>query len=115
MVILGCTTAAMAQVKRTELQRHDLGIPGREAIQVVISFEPAASFGKHSHPGEEIIYVLEGEIEYKVEGKAPVTLRKGEVLFIPAGAIHEARNIGQVEARELATYIVDKTKPLIKL
>lgn len=102
-------------IRRVDLQRHDLGVPGFEAVQVRVEFDPGASFGKHSHPGEEIIYVLEGSLEYEVEGKSPVTLGAGEVLFIPAGAIHAARNVGSVTASELATYIVEKGKPLLTL
>ena len=110
--------AAQAQtsgVKRTDLQRHDLSVPGREAIQVRVDLAPGVAFGKHTHPGEEIIYVLEGALEYEVEGKPPVTLRAGDVLFIPAGAIHSARNVGNVTGSELATYIVEKGKPLLTL
>src|SRR4051812_27929670 len=102
-------------VKRTELQRHDISIAGHEAVQVRIDFDPGTGFGKHTHPGEEIIYVLEGLLEYQVEGKSPVTLKAGEVLFIPAGTIHSAKNVGSVNAAELATYIVEKGKPLVTL
>jgi len=70
---------------------------------------------KHSHPGEEIIYVLEGTFEYEVEGKPPVTLKAGGVLFIPAGTNHSAKNVGSGTAAELATYIVEKGKPLVVL
>jgi len=76
--------AQQSGIKRTDLQRHDLGVPGREAVQVRVDIEPGVAFGKHTHPGEEIIYVLEGSLEYEVEGKAPVTLKAGDVLFIPA-------------------------------
>lgn len=100
-------------VKRTELQRYDLSTPGREVIQSRIDFEPGVAFGNHSHPGEEIIYVIEGTFEYKVEGKPAVTLKAGEVLFIPAGVVHAAKNVGRVNAAELATYVVEKGKTLV--
>src|SRR5262245_24446841 len=99
--------------KRTELQRHDLSVPGREVIQVRVEIGPEPI--RHTHPGEEIIYVLEGSIEYEIEGKAPVTLKGGDVLFVPAGAIHAAKNVGKGTAAELATYIVEKGKPLVTL
>jgi quercetin dioxygenase-like cupin family protein len=102
-------------IERTDLQRHDLDVPGREVIQARVTFAPGAAFGRHRHPGEEIIYVLEGSLEYVVEGKPPVTLRAGEVLFIPTGAIHSARNVGSVNAAELATYVVEKGKPILEL
>jgi quercetin dioxygenase-like cupin family protein len=101
--------------KRTDLQRHDLSIPGREAIQVRVDIGPGEVAPRHKHPGEEIIYVLEGALEYEIEGKPPVTLKAGDVLFIPYGAIHSARNVGSVNAAELATYIVEKGKPLVEL
>jgi quercetin dioxygenase-like cupin family protein len=109
--------AAQAQpgVKRTELQRHDLGVPGREVVQVRVDLAPGVAFPPHRHPGEEIIYVIEGSWEYQVEGKPPVTLKAGDVLFIPAGTIHAAKNVGSGNAAELATYIVEKGKPLLEL
>ena len=100
-------------IKRTDLQRHDLSVPGREVVQVRVDFAPGVAFGKHSHPGEEIVYVLEGSLEYQVEGKPPVTLKAGEVLFIPAGTIHAAKNVASGNGAELATYVVEKGKPLL--
>ena len=105
--------AEQSGVKRTDLQRHDLSVPGREVVQVRVDFAPGVAFGKHSHPGEEIVYVIEGLLEYQVEGKPPVTLKAGEVLFIPAGTIHAARNVGSGNGAELATYVVEKGKPLV--
>ena len=107
--------AQQAGIKRTDLQRHDLSVPGREAVQVRVDLDPGVAFGKHTHPGEEIIYVLEGSLEYQIEGKPPVTLKAGDVLFIPAGTIHSARNVGSGTGSELATYIVEKGKPLLTL
>jgi quercetin dioxygenase-like cupin family protein len=100
-------------IKRTDLQRHDLSVPGREVVQVRVDLAPGVAFGKHSHPGEEIVYVIEGVLEYQVEGRPPVTLEAGEVLFVPAGAIHAAKNVGRGNGAELATYIVEKGKPLV--
>ncbi|MGX1171052.1 quercetin dioxygenase-like cupin family protein [Bradyrhizobium sp. USDA 372] len=105
--------AAQAGVTRTDLQRHDLSTPGREAVQVRVDLAPGVAFRRHTHPGEEIIYVLAGAIEYDVEGKPPVTLRAGDVLFIPAGTVHAAKNVGGETASELATYIVAKDRPLL--
>jgi quercetin dioxygenase-like cupin family protein len=100
-------------IKRTDLLRHDLSVPGREIVQVRVDFAPGVAFGKHSHPGEEIAYVLEGSLEYQLEGKPPVTLKAGEALFIPAGTVHAAKNVGKGNGAELATYIVEKGKPLV--
>ena len=107
--------AQLVGTKRTDLQRHDLSIPGREVVQVIVELAPGVTAPAHTHPGEEIIYVIEGLWEYQVEGKPPVTLKAGEVLFIPAGTIHSARNVGSANGVELATYIVEKGKPLLTL
>jgi quercetin dioxygenase-like cupin family protein len=119
VLIDGCQSSPAMEgelkIKRTGLQRNDLSVSGWETVQVRIDFDPGAAFGRHSHPGEEVIYVLEGLFEYEVEGKPPVTLKAGDVLFIPAGTIHAARNIGQTNAAELATYIVEKGKQLVVL
>lgn len=105
--------AQQVGVKRTDLQQHDLSITGHEVVQAIVEIAPGVTAAKHWHPGEEIIYVLEGSLEYQVEGKPPVTLKAGDVLFIPARAIHSAKNVGSGRGAELATYVVEKGKPLV--
>jgi quercetin dioxygenase-like cupin family protein len=105
--------AQLGGTKRTDLQRHDLSAPGREVIQARVEIAPGVASAKHSHPGEEIVYVLEGSLEYQVDGKPPVTLNAGDVLFVPAGTNHLAKNVGKGPGVELATYIVEKGKPLL--
>ena len=112
---LDTVRAQQPGVTRTPLQRHDLSTPDREMVQVRVDFAPGVTFPPHSHPGEEIVYVIEGVLEYRVEGKPPVTLKAGEVLFIPAGVVHGVTNVGSSSAAELATYIVEKGKPLVVL
>lgn len=104
-----------AGTTRTDLQRHDLSIRGREVFQARVDFAPGASFPRHKHPGEEIIYVLEGALEYDVDGRAPIVLKAGDVLFVPYGVVHAAKNVGTTHAAELATYVVEKGKPLVEL
>ena len=121
MLILGAgftldvMRAQQAEIKRTDLQRHDLSIAGREVVQVRVDIPAGTAFPKHSHPGEEMVYMIEGVLEYRLEGKSPVTLKAGEVLFIPAGVVHEVKNVGSSNGAELATYIVEKGKPLLTL
>ena len=115
VLTLQVAQAQQAGVKRTDLQRHDLSVPGHEAVQVRVDLEPGVAFPKHTHPGEEIIYVLGGTMEYEIEGKPPVTLKAGDVLFISAGTIHAAKNVGSGTASELATYVVEKGRPLLTL
>ncbi|BDU26188.1 MULTISPECIES: cupin domain-containing protein [unclassified Flavobacterium] len=113
LIITNTVSAQQSGIKRTDLQRYDLSVPGYETVQARIDFDAHTAFGKHSHPGEEVIYVLDGVLEYEVEGQSPVTLKAGEVLFIPAGVVHSARNNSHAKASELATYIVEKGKPVL--
>jgi quercetin dioxygenase-like cupin family protein len=108
-------TSAQPGVTRVDLQRHDLSAPGREVVQLRVALAPGAIFPKHTHPGDEIVYVLEGTLEYRVESRAPITLGAGNVLFVPAGSVHTAKNVGGVEAAELATYVVEKGRPLLSI
>jgi quercetin dioxygenase-like cupin family protein len=107
--------AQLPGVGRTDLLQHDLSVPGREVVQVRVDFGPGVVAPRHSHPGEEIVYVIEGSLEYQLDGKPPVTLKAGDVLFIPAGTIHAVKNVGSGNAAELATYIVEKGRPLVVL
>ncbi len=106
--------AQQPQSRRIDLQRHDISSPGREVIQVRVEFDPGYAAPRHTHFGEEIIYVLEGELEYQIDGKV-FTVKPGDVLFVPAGVIHSVKNIGRGNGAELATYVVEKGKPLITL
>ena len=100
---------------RTDLQREDLSVPGREMVQSRVDIGPEAPLVRHTHPGEEIIYVLEGSLEYQLEGQPPKTYNAGEALTVPAGVVHAVRNAGSGNAAELATYVVEKGKPLLTL
>jgi len=111
---LHVTHAGQAGTKRTDLQRHDLSAPGREVVQVRVDFDPGYVAPRHTHPGEEIIYVIEGSLEYEIDGKV-ARVKAGDVLFVPAGAVHTAKNVGSGNGAELATYVVEKGKPLITL
>ena len=100
---------------RTDLQRQDLSVPGREVVQSRVDIGPEAPLVKHTHPGEEIIYILEGSLEYQIEGQPTKTFNAGDALTVPAGVIHAVRNVGRGNAAELATYVVEKGKPLLTL
>ena len=113
-LVLDLAWAQQTGIRRIDLQRHDLSIAGREVLQTIVELDPGVMSSRHKHPGEEIIYVLEGApLEYQLEGKPPVTLKPGEVLFIPAGVVHAAKNVGDRKGAELATYIVVKGQPLL--
>jgi quercetin dioxygenase-like cupin family protein len=117
--ILGITLGvhvALSQVsgiRRTDLVRQDLeNVPDRELIQLRNDFDEGIAFGRHWHPGEELVYVAQGTFEYSIDGQPPRTVNAGESLLIPAGAIHSARNVGSGNAGEVSTYVVEKGKPL---
>ncbi len=102
-------------IHRTDQVHQDLDVAEREVIQVRVDFDAGVASPKHSHPGVEVAYVIDGTFEYQLEGRAPVTLRAGDSLYIPAGTAHLAKNVGGGKASELATYIVKKGTPLLVL
>ena len=102
-------------IRRTDLQEHDLSIAGRMVIQNRVELGPEAPAVRHKHPGEEVIYVLAGTLEYAIEGQPPKTFSAGEALMVPAETVHAVRNVGTGNATELATYVVEKGKPFLVL
>src|SRR6476660_3978447 len=108
------TQAPRAQdgIKRTDLQPHDLSIPGREVVQQMVELQPGVVVAKHTHPGEEVSVLLDGELFLEVAGRPAVTLKSGQAFTVPAGAVHGVKNTGSGPAKLLATYIVEKGKPL---
>ena len=102
-------------ITRTDLQQHDLSVPGREVVQNRVDVTPEAPAARHKHPGEEIIYVLEGSLECHIDGQSPKVVSVGEALLVPAETVHAVKNVGTGNAAELATYVVEKGKPLVVL
>ena len=98
--------------KRTVLQQSKLSVPGHEAVTAIAEFQPGGTVGRHTHPGEEIGYILEGSILLEQEGKPPVTLTAGQTFFIPNGQVHNATNKSASAARVLANYVVESGKPV---
>jgi quercetin dioxygenase-like cupin family protein len=112
LALTGLVVAQQPGFTRTPVQSQDLSIPGRVAVQVRAEFEPGAVVGRHTHPGEELGYVLEGQLELRIEGQPPRVVKAGEAFFVPAGVIHDATNTGTGKAKVFATYIVEKGKPI---
>ncbi|HXS51970.1 MAG TPA: cupin domain-containing protein [Usitatibacter sp.] len=113
-VLAACAaTLAFAQapaIKRTVLQRTDVG-PDKEAILGLAEISDGGATGRHTHPGIETGYVLQGTTVLTLDGEAPRTLHAGDSYSIPAGRVHDARAEGGT-ARVIATYVVEKGKPL---
>jgi quercetin dioxygenase-like cupin family protein len=99
-------------IQRTVVTRADVSVPGREAVVARVEIAPGAAAGRHTHPGDEISYVLEGEVEVLVEGQPVRKVKAGDGFVIPAGAIHDARNAGTVPVKLAGVYVVEKGKPL---
>jgi quercetin dioxygenase-like cupin family protein len=112
--VLGASVlwAQQSGFTRVPLQDQDLSITGKHVVQARAEFQPGVASGRHTHPGEEAGYVLEGQVEVMIEGKPAMTFKAGEAFFVPAGMIHEGKNVGSGVAKILGTYIVDKGKPL---
>lgn len=114
-IAFGAAVGAAAQntgFVRIPLQTQDLSTPGKMAVQVRGEFDPGFGTGRHTHAGEELTYVLEGEIEVRVDGEPPRIIKAGETFFLPAGVVHEGVNAGSAKVKVLATYIVEKGQPL---
>ena len=99
-------------IQRTILQRKDISMPGREAVIARVEIAPESFAGRHTHPGEEITYILEGEAEILVEGQPVLKLKAGDSFIIPAGAKHDAHNTGKQPLKMVGVYVVDKSQPM---
>ena len=89
-----------------------MSVTGREAVVARVEVAPGGVAGWHTHPGDEISYVTEGESMVMVAGQPPRKVAAGEAFVIPAGVVHNARNDGTVPARLVGVYVVEKGKPL---
>lgn len=104
--------AQSSGIKRTVIERADVSVERREAVVARVELEPGVVAGRHTHPGDEISYVLEGEGELLIDGEAPRKLKAGDAFVVPAGKVHDARNTGAATMRLVGVYVVDKGKPL---
>jgi quercetin dioxygenase-like cupin family protein len=111
-LVIPAIVAQTPTFKRTIVQRADISVPGREAVVVHIEFEPGAHAGRHSHPGEEIGYVIEGEGELTIDGQPARAVKAGDGFIIPTGALHDMRNTGAGVLKLSGVYIVEKGKPM---
>lgn len=113
--LLAASGGALAQasgIKRTVVTKQDVAAPGREAVVARVELEPGVVAGRHTHPGDEISYVLEGEGELLIEGEDPRRVKAGDAFVVPAGKVHDARNVGGTVMKLVGVYVVEKGKPL---
>src|SRR5262249_16785461 len=111
-VSIGVLLSQNPGIQRTVVHRSDVSVPGREAVIARVEIAPEARAGRHTHPGEEISYIVEGEGEILIEGQTPRKVKAGDGFVIPAGAKHDAHNIDAQPLKLVAVYVVEKGKPL---
>jgi quercetin dioxygenase-like cupin family protein len=115
LVVLAAAAALVAQnpgIQRTIIQRKDLSMPGREAVVARVEVAPGTYAGRHTHNGEEIGYLIEGEGEVLIEGQPAIHLKPGDSFIVPAGAKHDAHNTGSAPMKMVSVYLIEKGKPL---
>ncbi len=108
----GITLAQSSGLTRTIVTKADVSAPDREATVARIEVAPGGAAGWHTHPGDEISYVTDGELTLLIAGKGPRKFVPGEAFVIPAGVVHNARNEGATAAKLVGVYYLEKGKPL---
>lgn len=104
--------AQASGLTRVMVGKADVSMPGREAVIARVDVAPGAKAGRHTHPGDEISYVLEGEATLLVDGQPPRQVKAGESFVVPAGVVHDAHNNAAVPIKLVGVYVVEKGKPL---
>ena len=112
LLACGALLAQASGLTRTLVGRADVSVAGREAVVARVEVAPGAKAGRHTHPGDEISYVLEGEATLLIDGQPPRTVKAGESFVIPAGVKHDADNDGSASIKLVGVYVVEKGKPL---
>lgn len=112
LIAAGALVAQNPAIKRTVVTRKDVSVPGREAIVAKVEIAPGGFAGRHTHPGDEISYILEGEGEVLMEGQPPLKVKAGDGFVVPAGVKHDAHNTGTQPLKLVGVYVVEKGKPL---
>ena len=103
---------AASNVQRRILLQQDLSIPNYQIVLVEVTIPSGGREGRHTHPGAAVVHVQEGQLTLDHEGIASKTYMPGELLYIAAGKIYEGINNGNARVRSLASFVVEKGKPL---
>ncbi len=98
-------------IKRTMLQKQELNAD-REVVMAQADIPAGGLAARHTHPGVEAGYLLEGSMTLEVEGEAPRNLKAGDSFSIPYGRVHSAKVTADGPAKIISTYVVEKGKPL---
>lgn len=112
LAVAGGLLAQANGLTRTLVGRADVSVPGREAVVAKVEIAAGAHAARHTHPGDEISYVVEGQVELLIDGQPPRTVKTGESFVIPAGTVHAAHNANDAPVKLIGVYVVEKGKPL---
>ena len=112
LLAAGALVAQTPAITRTVVTRKDVSVPGREAVVARVEIIPGGSAGRHTHPGDEISYIMEGEGEILMEGQPPLKVKAGDGFVVPVGVKHDAHNTGTTTLKLVGVYVVEKGKPL---
>ena len=112
LAFAGVIVAQNSALTRTIVAKADVSVPGREAVVARVEVAPGGVAGWHTHPGDEISYVMEGEATLMIAGQPPRKVKAGDGFVIPAGAVHNAQNDGATATKLVGVYVVEKGKPL---
>jgi quercetin dioxygenase-like cupin family protein len=112
LVVAGALFAQPSAIQRTVVTRKDVSVPGREAVIARVEITPGGFAGRHTHPGDEISYIMEGEGEVLMEGQPALKVKAGDGFVVPAGIKHDAHNTGASTLKLVGVYVVEKGKPL---
>ena len=108
----GALLAQNPGFKRAVVEKADVSVPGREAVVARVEINPGVSVGRHTHPGDEISYVIEGEGEILIEGQPARKVKAGDGFVIYGGLKHDAHNTGTRPLILAGIYVVEKGKPI---
>ena len=108
----GVAIAQQTGIKRTPLQKLDFPA-GYNTVTAIAEVPAGGAAGRHTHPGAETGYVLEGELELIIDGQPPMKIKAGESYQIPEGAVHDAK-AGDKPFKVLGVYVVKAGEPLAK-
>ena len=114
LLAAACAVALYSQnpgIQRTVVHKADVSVPGREAVIARVEIAPGAAAGRHTHPGDEITYVMEGQGELLIDGEPPLKFKAGDGFVVKSGLKHDARNTGAQPLKLAAIYVVEKGKP----
>jgi quercetin dioxygenase-like cupin family protein len=113
--VLPASDELAGRLRRTEIQRARFSIPSREIVQVLTEIPAGVESGWHTHPGEEVGFIVEGTVLLEIEGNPARTLQAGDGFLVPPRTRHNARDVGPGTGRMLSTYLVEIGKPLAML